>query len=310
MLFSKGEQSTAKFRHAHFAQLKHMAVFAIVVDSGSFTKAGTRLGIAKSAVSRYVSELEERVGTSLLRRTTRRLHLTDAGERFFVECARLVEAAVDSVESIEPGSKLVGSMCIGATVAHGQCVVVPAVQSFLELHPELDIRLDLSDRFVDLVEHGIDLAVRVGSRGPTPHYISRKIGVTRYRLFATQKLLDAHPPIATPADAERMPWVLGHNGPNPTVWEFRKGETSTVIDVRARCTISSISARVSAAELGMGLIGVPDFMVTDDLAARFVELLADYQIEPEIPIYAVYPSGRFISPRVAAFVAHLEGTRD
>ena len=283
-----------------------MAVFAVVVEAKSFTGASKRLGIAKSAVSRYVSELEEMVGVLLLRRTTRTLAMTESGERFFIECARLVGAAVDGMDAVEPNATLTGTMRVAATLGHGQYVVVPAIESFLKLHPEITIDLDLHDRFIDLVEHGIDLSLRVGSRGATPHYISTKIGEMQYRIFAARRFLNSHKPIKTPADAARLPWVLGQQGPSPTSWAFQKGKRRTEITVKPSITVSNIVARMDAAALGLGLVGLPDFMVDRKLPKNLVETLVEYRVEPTIPIYGIYPSARFIPPRVSEFLAHLK----
>ncbi len=293
-----------QFRPAHFARLKHLAVFAIVVDAGSFTKAGQRLGLAKSAISRYVSELEEEVGVTLLRRTTRKLVLTEAGERFYVDCARFVEAATDSFDSIEPDAHLLGSLHIGATQAFGRHVILPAVEPFLKLHPRLSVQMSLNDRFVDLVAHGIDLSFRIGSPGQAPSYISRKIATTRFKLLASREFVRRHD-VSSLAKLERLLWVLSPLGPAPDKWTFRKGQSTWTLRVRTRLLTDSAEVAVHAAQLGMGLVGIPDFMRggPDD---GLVEVLPKYVAEPELPIYAVYPSRRFVSPRVSGFLAHLE----
>ncbi len=302
------EQLAARFRPAHFARLKHLAVFAMVVDSGSFTAAGRRLGIARSAISRYVSELEAHFGVSLLRRSTRSLSLTATGERLFFNCTRLVNAAVDSVDSIGPDAGLMGSITVAAPLGYGHNVLVPALRSFMGLHPELNIQLRLNDQFVDLVENGIDLGIRVGSRGTTPNYMSRKIGEMRYRLFAQRDFVERHGGIKTPEKAEELPWILGLDGPNPSAWDFSRAGKRSQINVMSQLGISDISARIKAASLGMGLVGALEFMVSD-FTPDFVEVLGEYKIEPKIPIYAVYPSTRFVSPRIAQFLTHLQTRR-
>lgn len=297
-----------QFRPAHFAQLKHLAVFALVVDSASFTKAAKRLGIAKSAVSRYVSELEEEVGVSLLRRTTRTLVLTGAGERFYSDCARFVEAAVDSFDSVEPDVHLLGSLHIGTTYAYGRHVVLPAIHTFLGLHPKLSIQMSLNDRFVDLVTHGIDLTFRVGSAGHAPSYISRKIASTRYKLFASSAFLKEHKVTSLQA-LERAPWVLSSLGPNPDSWTFRKGPNAKkthTLRVQSRLMTDSAEVGVHAAQLGMGIVGLPDFMCGGEITDTLEEILPDYQVEGDLGIYAVYPRRKFVSPRVSGFLAHLE----
>ncbi len=306
-LFTTEEQSAELFRPAHFTHLKHLAVFAVVVEAGSFTKAGARLGMGKSAVSRYVSELEEHVGVSLLRRTTRRLFLTDAGERFHAECARVAGAAVDAMASVETRSHLLGSLHIGATYAFGRYVVLPSLNTFMAQHPELSVELSLNDRFVDLVAHGIDLSFRVGSPGHAPSYVSRRIGQMRYRLYASPRFLEERGPIKTPTQAAKVPWLLTQLGPNPDRWVFKRGKRSWPVRPPSRFRSDSAEVLVHAGELGMGLVGLPDFMSAELEAggADLQRVLPKHQIEPDIPIYAVYPRRRFISPRVAGFLEHL-----
>lgn len=292
-----------QFQPAHFARLKHLAVFAIVVDSGSFTKAGQRLGLAKSAVSRYVSELEDEVGVELLTRTTRRLSLTEAGERFYVDCARFIEAATDSFDSIEAEAHLLGSLHLGATQAFGRHVLLPAVKTFLERHPRLSIQMSLHDRHVDLVAQGIDLSFRIGSAGTAPSYVSRKIGTTRFELFASPRFVRDHD-VSSVAKLESLLWVLSPLGPNPDVWTFRRGRRTTTIRAQTRLLTDSAEVALHAGELGMGLVGVPNFMRPKK--KTLVPVLPEYLIEPELSIHAVYPRRRFVSPRVSGFLAHLE----
>lgn len=291
-----------QFQPAHFARLKHLAVFATVVDCGSFTKAGKRLGIAKSAVSRYVSELEDSVGVSLLVRTTRKLVLTDAGQRFYVDCARMIEAATDSFDSVGPNHHLLGSLHIGATAAFGRHVLVDAVKSFQELHPRLSVQMSLHARFVDLVEQGIDVSIRIGSAGHAPSYVTRKIGSMRFQLYASNAFAAEHD-LSTPRKLERVPWVLSPLGPTPDQWTFRRGRRTWTITAQSQLLTDSAEVSVRAAEIGMGVTGLPDFM--QRLPKSLVRVLPQYVIEPELPIVAVYPQRRFVSPRVRGFLAHL-----
>ncbi len=292
-----------QFRPAHFARLKHLAVFAIVVDAGSFTKAGKRLGLAKSAVSRYVSELEEEVGIQLLTRTTRTLVLTEPGERFYVDCARLVEAATDSFDAVEPDAHLLGSLRVGATQAFGRHVLLPAIKTFLDLHPKLSVQLSLDDRHVDLVTQGIDLSFRIGSPGTAPSYISRTLATMRFELFASREFVGAHD-VSTVEALESLPWILSPLGPTPETWTFRDGEKTSTLQAKTRLVTDSAEVAVHAAELGMGIVGIPNFMRS--ACAGLTPVLPALLVEPELSVLAVYPRRRFVSPRVRGFLAHLE----
>lgn len=292
------------FRPQHFSRLKHLAVFAMVAEAGSFTATAKRLGIAKSAVSRYVSELEEHLGVLLLRRTTRRLVLTETGERVLADSARLLEAAVDSFDAVAADAPLQGTLNIGATYAFGSHVVLPASQSFLEQNPDLSIHMSLNDRFVDLATHGIDLTFRIGSPGDVPSYISRKIGSMRFELFASPTYVRAHD-LSTPLALERALWLLNPLKPAPDEWRLRRGDERCTIRVTSRLSSDSTEVAVEGARLGMGIVGIPSFMAPtgDD---QLVAVLPEYEVEPELSIYAVYPRRKFVSPRVSAFLSHLE----
>ncbi|MDA0241306.1 MAG: LysR family transcriptional regulator, partial [Proteobacteria bacterium] len=157
---------------------KHMAIFVVLVDTGSFTAAAQRLGTAKSAVSRYVSELEEHLGVVLLQRTTRQFSITEAGQRYYESCARMVaeaEAAEEAVRDLQ--SEATGTLRFSAPVRCGFDIIMPALIEFTERYPKLDVNVTLDNRAIDLVEEGIDLAVRFG-RVTSPSLIARQLATT------------------------------------------------------------------------------------------------------------------------------------
>lgn len=275
-----------------------------MVEAGSFTVAAQRIGLGKSGVSRLITELEEFVGVKLLNRSTRALSLTEEGRLLYADCARLVDAAVEAFDKLDPDLPLAGTLTIAASTAHGNYALPPAIAAFMRKHPDLKINLTLGEGFVDLVDNGIDLAIRVGSPGPSPHYISRRIGAFRYRLFGAPVLLGQHAAISTPDDAATLPWLLSSLGGAPTEWVFEKDGVQDKITVAGPVTVDNMMTRVAMAQSGLGLIGVPDF-IPDTALGDMVQVLPDYRIVPEIPIYAVYPNTRFLSPRVAEFLDYL-----
>lgn len=301
MLLSK-QQSTDRFRAAHFSQLRHLAMFALVVEAGSLTVAAQRLGIGKSSVSRQISELEAFVGARLLNRSTRTLSLTEAGQLIFQDCARLTEAATDALDKLDADLPLAGKLRIASTVEHGQYVLPPIVSDYLAANPAIDIELVLGDAFVDLIDNGIDLAIRVGSPGPSPQNISQKIADLRYRLLAPIDLPGGVEALKTPDDAARHPWLLNAGGPGRARWTFEKDGQSVDIDVPSRITSNAFNARIELAKLGGHLIALPNFIPESLLGDQLTEVLRDYRIVPDHAIYAVYPSARFLSPKVAEFL--------
>ena len=301
-MFMSEQQSTDRFRAAHFSHLRHLAMFALVVESGSFTIAAQRLGIGKSGVSRHISELETYLGAQLLNRTTRSISLTDAGQLMFRDCARLVGAATDAFDKIDGDLPLAGTLRIATTIEHGQYVLPSIIASFVATHPGIDVDLVLGDAFVDLVENGIDLAIRAGSPGPSPQYSSRKIAELEYHIYGHVDDLTAHGTPQTPDAAAALPWLLNTSGPARADWTFeREGETSQ-ITVPHKVTANSFNARIEIAKCGGHLIGIPDFIPRAALGPDLRQILQDYSVVPKYPIFAVYPNARFLSPKVVDFL--------
>jgi len=298
----KPEQSADRFRAVHYAHLRHLALFALVVESGSFTIAARRLGIGKSSVSRQISELEDFVGARLLNRSTRALSLTDAGRLIEQDCLGLVEAATHAFDRLDGDLPLQGKLKIASTVEHGQYVLPPIVAEFVKLNPMVDVELALGDAFLDLVDNGIDLAIRVGSPGPSPQNITRKIAELEYHLYAHEDMLSGPDAIATPADAVKHPWLLRFGGRERGVWSFEKDGVVTDIHVEGRVVSNTFSARIEVAKQGGHLIAVPNFVPDSFLKPTLRRILPDYWIVPRYPIYAVYPDARFLSPKVSEFL--------
>ena len=283
-----------------------LATFAKVVELGSFARAAERLSLSTSAVSRQVAELEAHLEVRLLNRTTRRLSLTEAGQGFYERCVQLLadleetESSVRSA-SIEPR----GTLRITCGVSFGERHLAPAVTDFAALHPQVSFDLDLSDRAVDLVEEGFDLAIRIGPPGPQA-LVSRRIGTTQLVCCAAPAYLARHPPPQTPADLERHDCLAYAYSTLAAAWSFETpdGERHTPrIVPRHRANNGRMLAELAAA--GLGVVLEPDFILAPELrASRLVRLLPGY-LPPRSPIAAVYPSRRHLSAKVRRFVDFL-----
>lgn len=296
------QQSTDRFRAAHFSHLRHLTLFALVVESGSFTVAAQRLGIGKSSVSRTISELETYVGAQLLNRSTRALSLTDAGRLIFSDCAQMVEAATNAFDKLDGDLPLEGTLRIASTVEHGQYVLPPIVAEFVERNPKIDVDLVLGDAFIDLVDQGIDLGIRVGSPGPSPQNVARKIAELEYRLYANAEFLSAIGPMSSPHDVTDHPWLLNSASPDRSSWTFLKDGQRIEVSVRSRVTSNAFNARVETAKFGQHFIAIPSFVPSRFLEPNLQRVLGDHQIVPKHPIFAVYPNTRFLSPKVSEFL--------
>jgi DNA-binding transcriptional LysR family regulator len=283
-----------------------MQVFAKVVEQGGFARAAARLAISPSACSRHVAELEAHLGTRLLNRTTRRLSLTETGRGYYERCVQLLadleEAEQAAAESAERPR---GTIRLTTAVHFGVRHVAPAIADFMAKHPGVRFDVSLSDRFVDLVEEGYDLAVRIGSTGGE-NVVARKLGEARIVACASPAYLRAHGTPRRPEDLARHACLLYEHLPVRGTWEFRDREGRTrAVRVAGPLHSNSGDLAAAAAVAGTGIAFEPDFIVGPELrAGRLVPILAAYEA-PASPIYAVYPSRRYLPARVRMFVAFL-----
>jgi DNA-binding transcriptional LysR family regulator len=281
-------------------------VFAQVVESGSFAKAAERLGLSTSAASRHVADLEAHLQTRLLNRTTRRVSLTESGRAFYERSVQLL-ADLEEAEQEAALAAVVprGTIRLTTSVNFGVRHLAPAIAEFLALHGEVRFDVSLSDRIVDLVEEGFDLAVRIGAAG-ADNLVARKLGETRLVPCASPQYLSAHPAPKAPED------LAGHNcftyeylAPR-NIWRFRDSSGNERA-VRVAGTLHSNNGDLLAevAARGAGVVFEPAFIVGPDVrAGRLVPLLQEFT-PPPVPIYAVYPSRKHLSAKVRRFVEFL-----
>lgn len=281
-------------------------VFSQVVESGGFSRAAERLGLSTTATSRQVSELESHLQTRLLNRTTRRLSLTESGQAFY---GRAVQLLHDLREAEQEASRSAvtpqGTLRLTTAVTFGTRHVAPIIGDFMDRHPGVRFDVHLSDRMVDVVEEGFDLAIRVGGTG-SENLVARKLGETRLMPCASREYLQRHGTPGTPQELSRHNcFTYEYAGPR-SQWRF-VGPDGREHAVRVAGSMHSNSGDLNAAlaRQGTGIAFEPDFLVGDDLAAgRLVALLPGYVAVPA-PIYALYPTRRHLSAKVRLFVEYL-----
>jgi len=285
--------------------LASMALFAQVVQRRSFTAAAREAGLAKSAVSKRISALEERLGVRLLTRTTRSLTLTEEGLRYYEHCAALVTAA-DAAEDAVAGASTAarGPLRVGAPVTLAQMYLADAVAGFLARWPDIEIDLAVEDRLIDVVEGGFDVAVRI-TRLADSSLIARRLATDRLVVCAAPSYLAARGRPASPAD------LVGHEClhyalvPHAGEWRFRGPRGAYSVPVRGRLTASNGTVLVRAALAGLGFAVVPRFMVADEVAAGRLELVLEGFRRAEIGVHAVFASRKQLPARTKLFVDHL-----
>ncbi|MCZ6721088.1 MAG: LysR family transcriptional regulator [Proteobacteria bacterium] len=284
-----------------------MRVFSRVVEMGSFSAAGRQLGSAPSSVSRRVGELEDQLGVQLFQRTTRRLSLTDAG-RLYHERVRRILLEVDEAKLAVAQMEAVPSGILRITVPASVARLhsAPALAEFHRHYPAVQVALAVTDRVVDLIDGGYDLAIRVG-RLKDSSLIVRKIGASRRLVCASPSYLKAAGTPRTPSELSEHNCLTFRSTPGKNLWRFRGAEGSVEVRVSGSLFADSGEVLSALAFANLGIVLVPNWLVGIHIReGRLRELLTDYEVLPEgTPLYAVYPRQRHIAPKVRAFIDFL-----
>jgi DNA-binding transcriptional LysR family regulator len=280
-----------------------MTVFAKVASTRSFSGAARELGISQATASKHVQTLEDWLGVRLLHRTTRRVALTDVGESFFVQCSRILEDMETARSAAKPEAPVRGSMRITAPVVFGSTRLGPLVVDFMHLHPELSLNVELSDRSVDLIEEGYDLAIRTG---PTTGsgLVAWPLMPLNYVLCAAPSYLSRNGTPGSPAELSAHSCITGTDTSGSN-WRFEGPDGQTNVPIYGRLQVNNAMLRCGAARAGAGVLLCADYLVEDDInGGRLVRLLPDHKPEGST-LHAVSPTYRAGSPKVRSLVSHL-----
>jgi DNA-binding transcriptional LysR family regulator len=280
-----------------------MTILLAAVDMGSLSAASRQLHIPLATVSRRVAELEEHLHVRLLHRGNRKVVLTDAGQSYVTSCRRIIEEIAE-VERTAAGEYRApqGELTISVSAVLGRTHVLPLVVKFQRAFPDIRVRLQFTDRFVDLVEEHVDVVVRVGEL-PDSNMIAKRVGLVRLMLCASPAYLKRRGVPKTPLDLATHDCVIHGNYSSPQGWEFTSGETAAqMIHVPSRLTVNLGEAAVAAAVAGAGIARVLSYLVDDLLRSRsLVTLLEAYEPSP-MPVSVVYPSQRQVPLKLRAFL--------
>lgn len=283
-------------------RLREMEVFVAVAVAGGFARAGRRLGLSPPAVTRLVAGLETRLGARLFNRTTRSVSLTDAGTRFLASARRLL-AEIDGAEKEAIGDAAApsGHLVLTASATFGRSVLSPVIAAFLAAYPRVTVRALFLDRVVDLVEEGVDLAVRIGDP-PDSSLVARRIGAVRRLLVASPDYLARHGAPAAPADLRRHA-VIAMTGLMPDRhWRYVDGDKPRSIALAPRLELNDAAAALACARSGEGITIALSYMVGEDLhAGRLISVLDRFALA-EAPVHLVHASGRVVGSAVRGFL--------
>ena len=288
---------------ADLGNLKRLAYFAAVVETGSFTAAAQRLGITKAVVSQQVARLEAEFRTALLFRTTRKVRPTEAGQAFYHRCALILREAEDAFgELAEATGEPSGVLRLTAPLDYGIGVVVPAIADFMQRYRQCKVDAVLSDQTLDMMARNIELAVRVGWLTDS-HLQARRIGMFRRWLVAPPQLRARVRRLKDPQEIGQLPFVANTVLRDPLRWNFSLNEVERrEVTLQASLSLDATLPVREAVLQGVGLSVLPDYAIADDLAAgRLIHVLPQWRL-PSGGIHVVFPTARFRPPKVRAFV--------
>lgn len=285
-------------------RLDAMRAFLRTVETGSFTEAARGLGATQSAVSKQIAGLEAALGVQLLARSTRAVRPTEAGDRYYEAARAAVEAAEAAAESVATGTELSGIIRLGCPISFGQMVIAPRIGPFLHAHPKLELELIVSDSFLDPVEQGADLVIRVGALRDSA-LRARRLGTARRALVASPAYLAARGAPASLDDIPNHDCIVYTRLSTGRFWPFGDPAKPRLVPIAGRVRTDSSTIVRDAALAGLGVVLAPLWLVAADLACgRLVPLLPEAQPVP-LPIHSVAPPRRFAPRRETALLDHL-----
>ncbi len=285
--------------------LKRMVIFSHVVDAGSFSGAARRLGIAKSAISKHVSLLEQSIGVRLLNRNTRSLSLTDVGENYYQSCIKLIEVVEEAqghISTVQEEPR--GTLKVSSPSSYGIDHIAPLLNDFLKQYSSLNVELLLDDTVIDMTEEGIDVAIRIGWL-PDSTLRAKKIKDSPRIICASPAYLKNKKIPSSPSELAQHEWIIFTRLPTPYQCELTKNNRSKVIHINGRIKTNNAQAVRKLLLEGAGVAALSDFLIDDDLdQGHLVRLLPDYKIS-DASIYAVYQNQRILQPKIRTFIDFL-----
>ncbi|AUH01262.1 LysR family transcriptional regulator [Prodigiosinella confusarubida] len=284
-----------------------LRIFVAVAEAGSFVAGGKAMGLTRSAAGKALARLENYLETRLFQRTTRRLSLTTEGHEFYHRCSQLLEDLEEAEATIRQNPlRPKGILRLTVSEGYGKMIILPFLNEFLEASPELSIEVSFTDRVVDLVEEGFDLAIRVGSATTSYQYITQVIDRAWPHLYASPNYLEKWGIPNSFAEIKNHRRLVYGLGTAPTAWTLVDKEQGQItLDGPAYARFDSGDAIRTASIAGLGIGYLPSFMIEKDLfEGRLVQVLTDVRGE-EIAIHAIYPNRRNLSVRVRAFIDDL-----
>jgi DNA-binding transcriptional LysR family regulator len=287
-------------------RLVAMEMFVRIVETGNFSAVARQLGTTQPTISKQLTALEQRLQTRLLNRSTRSISLTEAGAAFYERCRRILDEVREAEGALgKLQSALSGTLHVNASIGLGQIFLTPLLLKFQRQYPELAVELSLTDRYIDLVEEGADLAVRIG-RLADSNLVARRLGSTRRIVVATPGYLAAHGTPKRPEDLAHHSCLLYAYLSTGNEWSFDGPDGEIRVRVRGNFKANNGDAIRQALLASVGVAISPDWLIHDKLESGEVVALLPEFAPPPLDINAVYPSGRHLSTKVRTFIEFLQ----
>ena len=279
--------------------------FVRVVETGSFSAVARELNTTQPTISKQIAALEDYLDVQLLTRSTRKLQLTQEGERFFEHCQRVLDAAAEAEASVGQRQKPIGTLRVSCPVAFGQLLVMPYVKGFLDRYPDIKLDLSLSDRFIDLIEDDTALAIRIGQVNE-PSLIAHRIGLTHRVTVGSTTYFRKHPEPQTPEELVNHNCIVYTRLATGNEWHFQHPAGGTIkVTVTGNLQVDNSTAIREAVLSGLGIAVSPVWLFGDLLQSDHLRVvLKEYQ-PITLPIHAVYRRGRFVPAKVRCFIEYL-----
>ncbi|UTW56282.1 LysR family transcriptional regulator [Kordiimonas sp. SCSIO 12610] len=283
-------------------QLSAMRVFVVVAELGGFSAAARQLNLPLSTVSRKVAELEAHLGAQLLTRTTRKLSLTESGERFLAACRRILDDLTEAEQAAsDEYTKPTGTLSITAPVFFGRLHILPIVHEFLNAYPDVKIKLSFADHVVDLLDQHIDLGIRIGQLADSS-MIAKQMGTVRRIICASPDYLRENGTPHAPEDLAHHQCISIVNNTSLLGWRFAIDGRDQYYPINSRLQVTSTEAAVDSAVHHMGLTQVLSYQAADQIKAGRLSLVLNEFLKPLIPVHFIYPQGRLVPVKLRTFI--------
>jgi DNA-binding transcriptional LysR family regulator len=285
-------------------RIESMKTFVRVVEAGSFSAVARELDTTQPTISKQIAALEEHLEVQLLLRSTRRLNLTDEGAQFYQHCQRILEVVAEAEDSIKRQQKPSGLLRVSCPISFGQFQIVPRLKQFLDRYPDIKIDLIMADHFINLVEEGVDLSIRIGNVQDTS-LISQQIGVTKRVTIGSVSYFERAGEPQTPDDLLHHNCIVYTQLATSNEWHFQKEQKVIKVTVNGNLRANNSAAIRQAVLSGLGIAVSPNWLFVDILDQGELKVVLKGYQPTLLPIHAIYPRGRFRSAKVHCFIDFL-----